>query len=172
MKPTIVFSHGKDGDPWGSKIVALAQVARELHFPLESVDYRDLGDPLARVARLLEFCRARSGPFILVGSSLGGHVAAAVSTQVVTHAMFLLAPAFYMRGYEQYTPTPAACPIEIVHGWRDEIVPIENSIRFGREHRVTLHIVDGDHRLSENIPQICHYFGIFLTNICSNGQLK
>jgi surfactin synthase thioesterase subunit len=161
-KATIIFSHGSDSEPWGNKILAMAEVARELGFAVESVDYRDSNDPAVRVQKLLAFCSERSGPFILVGSSLGGHVAAAVSSQVATIGLFVLAPAFYMRGFEQYTPQPAACPIAIVHGWRDEIVPVENSIRFGQEHRVTLHIVDGDHRLQENIVQICQYFRLFL----------
>jgi pimeloyl-ACP methyl ester carboxylesterase len=164
-KATVIFSHGSDSEPWGNKILAMAEVARELGFPVESVDYRDSNDPAVRVQKLLAFCAERTGPFVLVGSSLGGHVAAAVSSQAPTLGMFVLAPAFYMRGFEQYTPKPAACPITIVHGWRDDIVPVENSIRFGQEYRATLHIVDGDHRLQEAIQQICHYFRLFLQTL-------
>jgi surfactin synthase thioesterase subunit len=161
----IVFSHGKDGAPWGPKIVAMAEVAKRHGFLVESLDYRGMDDPAARVAKALEFCRTLSEPVVLVGSSLGDHIAAAVSSQVQTRGMFLLAPAFYMKGFEQYTPTPAACPIEIVHGWSDDVVPVENSIRFARQHAATLHVFDSDHRLTSRIDAICELLDAFLSRL-------
>src|SRR5690349_15881906 len=144
----IIFSHGQDGEPWGTKIVAMAEAARAVRYRVESVDYRGIGDPAMRVTKLREFCGQQKIPPVLVGSSLGGHVATAVSTDVRARGLFLLAPAFYMPGYEQFTPKPAACPITIVHGWRDDIVPIDNSIRYAREYRATLHAIDSDHRMT------------------------
>ena len=41
----VVFSHGKDSEPWGSKIAAMAEIAREEGFQVESVDYRGIDDP-------------------------------------------------------------------------------------------------------------------------------
>jgi surfactin synthase thioesterase subunit len=165
----IVFSHGKDGEPWGSKIVAMAEVARRRALKVESVDYRGMDDPSVRVARLLQVCRGISAPVLLVGSSMGGHVSAAVSTQVETRGMFLLAPAFYMPGYEQYTPVPPRCPIEIVHGWNDEVVPVDNSIRYARQYKATLHVLDSDHRLTEDIAQICTLLEGFLGRVLCAG---
>jgi alpha/beta superfamily hydrolase len=95
------------------------------------------------------------GPLLLVGSSLGGHVAAAAATRLNAAALFLLAPAFYMRGFEEYTPQDVAVPTAIVHGWHDAVVPVENSIRWAREHRATLHVLDSDHRLEDKIGSIC-----------------
>jgi len=161
----IVFSHGQDGEPWGAKIVAMAEVARRHGLQVESVDYRGMADPAVRVARLLEVCKALPAAPLLVGSSLGGHVAAAVSGQVAVRGLFLLAPAFYMPGYEQYTPVPADCPITIVHGWNDDIVPVDNSIRFAREYRSTLHVLDSDHRLTASIGEICELLAAFLTQV-------
>jgi alpha/beta superfamily hydrolase len=165
MTQYIVFSHGRDGEPWGSKITAMAEIARRYGLEVESVDYRGMDDPAARVARLLEVCRKLPGPFLLVGSSLGGHVSAAVSTQVATRGMFLLAPAFFMAGYEQYTPRPAPCPVTIVHGWNDDIVPVENSIRYAREYKATLHILDSDHRLTAAIDEVCALLDHFLRRV-------
>jgi pimeloyl-ACP methyl ester carboxylesterase len=161
----IVFSHGQDGEPWGTKIVAMAAVAKNHDLQVESVDYRGIADPALRVAKLLEFCRALSHEVLLVGSSLGGHVAAAVSTQVPVGGMFLLAPAFYMPGYEQFTPRPAACPVTIVHGWNDDVVPAANSIRYAGEHKCTLHLIDSDHRLTANLAEVCQYLDLFLRNV-------
>jgi hypothetical protein len=52
----VVFSHGQESEPWGSKIAAMAEIAREEGFHVESVDYRGIDDPQARVTRLLAFC--------------------------------------------------------------------------------------------------------------------
>lgn len=160
----VIFSHGQGSGPWGSKIVAMAEVARGLGFKVESVDYQAIDDPAARVEHLLDFCKNITAP-ILVGSSLGAHVATTASKQLKARGLFLLAPAFYMKGYEQYTPTPPKCPVAIVHGWHDDIVPVENSVRWGREHLAALHIVDGDHRLQENIPQINALFAEWLKRL-------
>jgi len=164
-QPIIVFSHGQDGEPWGTKIVAMADVARRAGYRVESVDYRGMADPAARVAKLLELCRTLPVAPVLVGSSMGGHVATAVSIEARARGLFLLAPAFYMPGYEQFTPKPAACPITIVHGWRDDIVPVDNSIRYAREHRSRLHIIDSDHRMTADIRDIGEYLAQFLAHL-------
>jgi predicted esterase len=165
-QPVVIFSHGQDGTPWGSKIAAMAPVARRRGLQVESLDYRDL-DPLSRVTKLRAFVHELSRPVILIGSSLGGHVAASVSSQATTLGLFLLAPAFYMRGYEEFTPVPAQCPIEIVHGWNDTTVPPQNSIRFAQNYKATLHLLDSDHRLTDRLEEICALFELFLARIHS-----
>jgi len=159
----VVFAHGKESGPWGSKITAMAEVVRDLTLEVESVDYRGLDDPADRVRKLIGVCGGFKEPVVLVGSSMGGHVSAAAAAQVRPRGLFLLAPAFYMAGYEQYTPQDVACPTVIVHGWHDTIVPVENSIRWAREHRATLHVLDSDHRLEDQIPAICTLLREFLT---------
>jgi hypothetical protein len=52
-----------------------------------------------------------------------------------------------------------------VHGWDDDIVPVVNSIRFAGECKATLHIVDGDHRLTANIDEICFYLKRFIDEL-------
>lgn len=160
---TVVFSHGKESGPWGSKITAMAAVARDLKLGVESVDYRGMEDPTQRVEKLIAESRKLSGPIVLVGSSMGGHVAAAAADKIGAAALFLLAPAFYMPGFEQYTPQQVSAPTVIVHGWHDDIVPVENSVRWAREHRATLHVLDSDHRLEDQIPAICRLLRDFLT---------
>jgi len=145
----------------------MAEVARAAGFRVESVDYRGMPDPAARVEKLLAFCKQHVERPVLVGSSMGGHVAASVSQAVQARGLFLLAPAFYMAGFEQFTPKPAACPITIVHGWRDDIVPVDNSIRFAREYRATLHVLDSDHRMTDSIARIVFYFAQFLKSLAA-----
>lgn len=160
--PYIVFSHGQDGEPWGTKIVAMAEVARRRSLSVESVDYRGMGDPAVRVRRLLEVCKGLPGDLVLAGSSLGGHVCMTAASQLPVRGVFLLAPAFFMPGYEKYTPQPPDCPVTIVHGWNDTIVPPENSIRYARQYQATLHLIDSDHRLGANVEEVCEFLDRFL----------
>ena len=162
MFGTVVFSHGKESGPWGAKITAMAAVVRDLGVGVESVDYRGMDDPGARVRKLIESGAALRAPLLLVGSSMGGHVAAAAASRLAAHGLFLLAPAFYMEGYEEYTPQDVACPTVIVHGWHDDIVPVENSIRWAREHQAALHLLNSDHRLEDQIEAICLLLRAFI----------
>jgi pimeloyl-ACP methyl ester carboxylesterase len=158
----VVFSHGKESGPWGAKITAMAAVARELELRAESVDYRGMDDPRARVQKLIDVGLELKDPMVLVGSSMGGHVAAAAASRVGARGLFLLAPAFYMPGFEAHTPLKVAVPTAIVHGWHDDVVPVANSIRWAREHRAALHIVNSDHRLEDQIEAVCILLREFL----------
>src|SRR5579863_9266604 len=159
---TVVFSHGRESGPWGSKITAMAAVVRTHGWGVESVDYRGLDDPGDRVCKLLGVGKELQSPLVLVGSSMGGHVAAAAASRLGARGLYLLAPAFYMAGYEEYTPQDVACPTAIVHGWHDAIVPVENSIRWAREHQAALHLLNSDHRLEDQIEAICQLLRAFL----------
>ena len=68
----VVFSHGKDSGPWGTKITALAETARGEGYEVESVDYRGVELPADRVTRLADVCKNLHGELVLVGSSMGG----------------------------------------------------------------------------------------------------
>jgi pimeloyl-ACP methyl ester carboxylesterase len=162
---TVVFSHGKESGPWGSKITAMAAVVREAGVAAESVDYRGMDNPAERVRKLIAAAADFKGPLVLAGSSMGGHVSGTASAVLNPRGLFLLAPAFYMPGFEQYTPHDVDCPTTIVHGWRDDIVPVENSIRWAREHSAALHILDSGHRLEDRIPEICALLRDFLRSI-------
>lgn len=162
---TVVFSHGKESGPWGSKITAMAEVVRDLGYAASSIDYQGIDDPRVRVDRLIAAGRTLEGPLVLVGSSLGGHVSAAAARALGARGLFLLAPAFYMPGFEPYTPHDPGCPAAIVHGWHDDVVPALNSICWAREHRAALHILDSDHRLQDRIPEITRLLRDFLTTL-------
>jgi len=162
---TVIFSHGQESGPWGTKIRAMADLVRELGCEADSVDYRGLADPSARVDKLMAECRDLDDPLILVGSSMGGHVATAAAGPLGAAGLFVLAPAYHMPGYEALTPVPPAVPIAIVHGWRDDVVPVDNSIRYARACHAELHLVDGDHRLTEKIDEINYYLRRFIEKI-------
>lgn len=157
------FMHGKESGPGGSKILALAGVAREHGWETASLDYSHTVDPRARLAQLLEACAGVCGPLLLVGSSMGGWVAAEAAARLGAHGVFLLAPALCIPAYPTQEPMVPAERTEIVHGWDDKVIPCENAIRFARLRGCTLHLVRGDHRLNERIPLLGELFGAFLS---------
>jgi len=165
----VYFSHGRESGPWGTKIRRLAQVAEGRGFAVESIDYRDLRDPDARAQRLLASGAAGVDCLVLAGSSMGGYVATVTSAVLKPKGLFLMAPALYVAGYADQDPVPHADLVAIVHGWRDETIPVENSIRFARKHRAQLHLVDGDHRLMEQLEWIAALFGAFLDRLNPAG---
>lgn len=165
---TIYFAHGKESGPWGSKIVALADVARSKGFEVISPDYSDLPDPDERVKRLLEIWNGSQDTTVLVGSSMGGYVSAVASSIIKPAGLFLMAPAFYVPGYAVQEPVPVAQKTVIVHGWNDDIVPIEHSIRFARKYRAELHLLDSDHRLNDQIPMLTILFSQMLNSVIEN----
>ncbi len=166
--PAVYFSHGQESGPWGSKIQAMAEAVRGLGCRAESVDYQGIADPTERVDKLVAECQGVKESLLLVGSSMGGHVATAAAAPLNAIGLFVLAPAYYIAEYEQLTPPAPDIPISIVHGWRDDVVPAENSIRFAAQCHATLHLVDGDHRLTENIDEIIQYLGIFIGVLAGN----
>lgn len=162
---TVVFSHGQESGPWGTKITRMADAAKSWGAAVESVDYKGIADPVDRVEKLIKFCAAIEPPIVLVGSSMGGHVASTAALIIRPIGVFVLAPAFYMPGFEELTPIPPACPMAIVHGWRDDIVPVDNALKFARDAHCALHVLDGDHRLTSNIDEINVLFADFLSRV-------
>ncbi|NND55050.1 MAG: alpha/beta hydrolase [Gammaproteobacteria bacterium] len=164
-KRTVCFSHGKESGPWGTKIEALADVAKSCDWQVESLDYQGMDDPDQRVAKLNAWCEFQTEPYVLVGSSMGGHVAASAANQQGRKALglFLMAPAFYMEGFEQLTPNAPGCPITIVHGWNDDVVPWRNSACFAEPANAKLVLLDDDHRLVNTLDAVCAEFGAFLS---------
>lgn len=160
---TIVFSHGQHSGPWGTKICSMAERAKSLGCAIDSIDYQGMADPSERVAKLIRECEHIDDRLILVGSSMGGYVATAAAEQLGAAGLFVLAPAYFVPGYESLTPAPPSMPTCIVHGWHDDTIPVDNSIRFARSCGATLHLVDGDHRLTANIDAINEYLSYFIT---------
>ena len=162
---TVIFSHGQESGPFGTKIRAMAELVESMGCGADSIDYQGIADPTERVEKCVRECASVDDRLVLVGSSMGGHVATAAAARVGAAGLFVLAPAYFMEGYEDLTPSAPDIPICIVHGWHDDIVPVDNSIRFARSCSATLHIVDGDHRLTANIDEINCYLRQFIDTI-------
>lgn len=154
--------HGKESGPSGSKIAALASVAQARHWKVAALDYSHSADPAIRLEQLLHACANVRERLILVGSSMGGWVAAEAAQPLNAHGVFLLAPALYIPSYATQEPQVPAARTEVVHGWDDEVTPCDNAIRFARLRQCTLHLIEGDHRLNVRIPLLRELFDAFL----------
>ncbi len=158
----IYFSHGKESGPWGTKITRLAEIARSRGFGVDSIDYSDTMDPDRRVERLLAALAGEREAFVLAGSSMGGYVSLVASETVAPAALFLMAPALYIPGYARQAYRSPCPHIEIVHGWGDDVIPPEHSIRYAREADCTLHLISGDHALNTSLAEVARLFEGFL----------
>lgn len=162
----VIFSHGKESGPWGSKIKALAQIAESQGYTVRSIDYTGISCADQRCTMLHDDLMASAEPYILVGSSMGGYVSlvASASEFIDCRGLFLLAPALYMPGYSEQEFTVSQ-KTEIVHGWADDVIPVENAIKFAQQHDCTLHLISGDHRLNSSLDEVKVLFEQFLKSL-------
>lgn len=165
MTVAVYFNHGKESGPWGSKIRRLAEVVKGRNYAVHSIDYQGITDPQQRVEMLVTSAARQADKLILVGTSMGGYVAAAASAVLKPKGLFLLAPAFYVSDYPQPEPDPIAEKIVILHGWEDDVIPVINSIRYAQKFRAQLHILPNGHRLIGELELVLDLFALFLDQL-------
>src|SRR5437879_869760 len=136
MKPFLILSHGLESGPEATKVTALAKIAEAAGFRSVRPDYRDLDATRdvrridARIARLVEQAPPEQ-PVILAGSSMGAFISGFASLQLKCVGLFLIALPISVGGY----PRPFNArnvPTALVHGWDDELCPVEDVITFAR----------------------------------------
>ncbi len=164
MTKLVLYHHGKDSIPWGEKTHAMADVAKRCGYQFESVDYTASNDPQVRVKQLLAMDLSGYDELVFVGSSMGGYVSAVTAETFKPRALFLIAPAFYLPGYELATFSPPA-QTWVMHGWQDTVVPPENAWRFCKTYQTTLKMFDSDHRLISVLPQMADEFERLLSTL-------
>ena len=174
IRSLVVFSHGKETGPWGIKIKHLASIAQVAGWQVLSVDYAEATGqrdaPAAdRLAALLAQPLAAHNTLALVGSSMGGWVSAAACAALQPQGLFLMAPALDLPGCPAIDTNAwrEEMDKEVVHGWRDDVVPPAGSIRLAQQKRARLHLLDDDHRLGATLPEIGWLFGQFLARLQS-----
>lgn len=161
----IFLLHGKDSSPLSIKMQRLSAIAQHYGFITEIPDFSQIADPDQRVELLLELANRATERLIFAGSSMGGYMAAIAAEKLACEGLFVMAPAFYMKPYLNQEPKPQTTNITIIHGWHDEIIPVDHSIKFAKEFNALLHLVNDDHRLLNQLKLIDDLWKIFLTNI-------
>lgn len=154
LKPLVIFNHGKESGPAGRKILQLQQIAEEDGANTISIDYTQTQDPAERVTILLNTELPAHQGLILVGSSMGGYVSTEASETLQPDGLLLMAPAIGLAGYSNLSPTPVARDIAVVHGWDDEVVPVEQVIAWARKHKLKMVLVQDDHSLHQEIKTV------------------
>ncbi len=161
----IIFSHGKESGPWGTKIKRLAETAKQLDCSVESIDYQGIDDADQRVEKLVRHLQVETEDYILVGSSMGGYVSLVAASQLKPKGVFLLAPALNMSGHESKNYALEQKNVCIVHAWEDDIIPWQNVVSYAKENHSELHLVHSDHRLVSVLDNIESYFSDYLQRI-------
>jgi pimeloyl-ACP methyl ester carboxylesterase len=150
----IVFAHGMEGSPKGTKVRAMQAAGLELDAP----DFQ--GQVLEeRVSLLEEVTAGRS--VVLAGSSYGGLAAAVVAQRHPERfsALCLLAPALGLKeapAGEMELRAPAGLRTVIIHGTEDPVCDIADSRAYrdrSGDHVELLEVADG-HRLEQSIELV------------------
>jgi alpha/beta superfamily hydrolase len=151
----LLFAHGLESGPEGRKTVWLREAGHDVTAP----DCRGL-DLESRIEVLADAITSEDQPRIVVGSSFGG-IAALAATNVaaqrgvVVPALVLYAPALQLTVPDRFGVSLAPpCKTIVVHGVRDDIIPIEVSRTWCRAHRVTLVECDDDHSLASSKAEV------------------
>ena len=110
----------------------------------------------ARTARALEAAPAE-GRVVFGGSSMGALVSGFASLERRCEALFLMALPVGIPKYPVAFEA-ARVPTTLVHGWHDELCPVDAAIAFARSRGDTLHLVDDDHRLTAHVDYCAEAF--------------
>ena len=162
MKGTAILSHGLESGPHATKVSALAAVAEALGWASVRPDYRDLD-----ATRDLRMIRARTeralaaapphGRIVFAGSSMGALVSGFASLERACEGLFLMALPVGIPDYPVAFEA-ARVPTTLVHGWHDELCPVDAAIAFARGRGDTLYLVDDDHRLGAHVDTCAEAF--------------
>lgn len=171
MSGHVILSHGSDSGPDATKVSALAGVAEALGWSTRRPDYREddatgyAGSVPIRVARLIDAMRHAPRPLVLAGSSMGAFVSGLASLEVECDGLFLIAlPTAIPECAKRFDLRPGTQTM-LVHGYRDELCPVDAALAFARSHAIPALMLDGDHRLSHHVATIERQFRLFLESL-------
>jgi predicted alpha/beta-hydrolase family hydrolase len=168
MPGHVILSHGSDSGPDATKVSALARVAESLGWTTFKPDYREEDAPghagavPPRIARLVEAMRDAPRPLVLAGSSMGAFVSGLASLQASCDGLFLIALPIGIPGCPQRFEAARGLPGMLVHGYRDELCPVDAAYAFARAHGMPALLLDDDHRLVDHVVRIQREFRTFL----------
>lgn len=150
----ILFAHGLEGSPQGTKVRYLRDAGLEIEAP--DLEGLSLAERVATIER-----RSEGGSLLLAGSSYGGLTAAIVAARHPERftGLCLLAPALLMAEPPNEPDTlvaPQDVPTIVIHGRSDDLCPVEGSRRYAERSgdHVEMIEVDDGHRLVESLPTI------------------
>ncbi|QDE39013.1 alpha/beta hydrolase [Luteibacter pinisoli] len=171
MRGYIILSHGSDSGPDATKVSALAALAESLGWATLRPDYREddlkghAGSVDPRLARLAAAIAAAPVPPVLVGSSMGAFASGLASLDAEVAGLFLLALPAGIPGYPRPFAAARGVPTFLIHGYADDVCPVEGAFAFARSQGAPLLLVQDDHRLSDTLTDIEAAFRRFLETL-------
>lgn len=168
MPGHVILSHGSDAGPDATKVSVLAKIAESMGWSSERPDYRPddalghAGSVAPRIARLHQRIAACSAPPVLVGSSMGSFVSGLVSLELPVAGLFLLATPALIPGNDLAFDVRLDVPTLLIHGWQDDVCPVDEIYEFAGRRQLPLLVLEDDHRLGAHIDAIGRQFGLFL----------
>ncbi len=84
----------------------------------------------------------------------------------------MIAPAFYIKPdyYPDQNPTPADIRNTIVHGFDDDLISCDNSIKFSKLFKAQLYLIEGGHRLNSQRDRLCMLYESFLKDCIADSN--
>ena len=171
MPGHVILSHGSDSGPEATKVSALARVAEALGWSTFRPDYREedklgyAGCVPPRVARLVDSMQGRPSPLVLAGSSMGAFVSGLASLRAACDGLFLIALPIDIPDCPQRFDAARGVPGMLVHGYRDEMCPVDAAVAFTRERGMPVLLLDDDHRLGNHVAVLERQFELFLRTV-------
>jgi pimeloyl-ACP methyl ester carboxylesterase len=148
MQQQLVFLHGLESGPHGSKYQTLARLGLgEVLAP----NCEGIQDPALRL-QIIERELTDHRRMVLVGSSFGGLMAllyAAKHPQRVA-GLVLCAPAVHRPDLCEPPDVTPGFPVRVLHGRQDDVVPLASVQAYCQAQGLPLTLVDDDHRLGKN----------------------
>jgi pimeloyl-ACP methyl ester carboxylesterase len=149
--PPVIFIHGQESSSKGSKGVFFRNLFPEMIIP----DFE--GGLSKRMSELYE-CLADKKGIIMIGSSLGGLMAALYAFQNKDRVkkLILLAPAINLAEFNPYLNEKLEIPVFIFHGQEDELIPLQSIQDISKKvfPKLTFTTLNDDHRLSRTFTSI------------------
>jgi pimeloyl-ACP methyl ester carboxylesterase len=140
-KTSLYFFHGLESGPVGTKSARLME-----DFDVECPDFEGMMDIDERLEKAERLTRDETD-MVVVGSSFGGLLAALLYAKHPERfrTYVLMAPALYRDAAERVDAMPPGAVV--IHGRRDEVVPIDQVREFCADFDVEFIEVDEEHRL-------------------------
>jgi len=145
----VIFYHGLEGTPLGSKPTALREILPQLEAPdFQGMKLED------RVRLASEDIAAGGKPVYLIGSSLGGLMAAIMADRHpdLVKGYLLCAPALHWHAATELTEAPKIT--DMILGKNDSKTLNLASSQFAAKFGIPVMMVDDGHRLENSITMI------------------
>lgn len=195
---TVIYSHGRFGSPWyGFKIEALRPVALKMGINMISIRYPEemsIEEMEDKLFNTVQDDVNVPGDLVFLSSSRGAYISTRISQKVIdlfntepvrldddkilpkrnVLGQFLIAPAFYIKPdyYLDPNPTPAKnMQTTIVHGFDDNVINCDNSIKFAKQFKSQLYLIEGGHRMNSQRDRLCLLFESFLSDCKKRSDL-